>query len=158
MQKILVDPNAPGVADKDIVEAVKVLAKIGTPETKDLLRSMIFDNEHETAVKVAAVSSLDWTENLQPLKDILDGVEDYEVIQSAVKAIERTDMDDFVRQEFSQQLLSLYIRSDSPELRITILDYFRNKPEFVQVVSAVDPGKIHPVVIAHIQEIYDDRD
>jgi hypothetical protein len=150
---------------KEKIDSIHILGKIGSPKIKADIEALIKDKNEDPDVKIAALSSLDWSK--EPLKllelfakgqdyDLLGETQDHDILATAVAVSTRIDMDKDIRGEFNKTFLKIYDEVESPELRLAIIGYFGDKPELNQLLNPVDPKKLDPIVSKYVQELRED--
>jgi hypothetical protein len=110
-----------GTSDEQI-DAIKILAKIGTPDQRAIIESYAKNPNKEIGVQLAAVENIDWDRNPETLIGIiknLNGVSEAAIYMAAAREIKeetRASLDEAVYKGFFQ--------TSRPSTQIAILTYF----------------------------------
>lgn len=141
----------------DQVEAIRLLGQVGTPEQKGKILEDARDPHADTAIRIAAVENIDWTQHLDVVGSLIRS--DPDVGEAIIYIAAEKEMSPESAAALTETVSAVFSPSAEPSLQLAVLHFLaeRNSDRFDSFAAQATSGRYSQAEIEDFNQLLASR-
>lgn len=125
---------------EDREKAIKAIAQVSSPEVKKQILNFILDPNEDIGVRLTAIESFDWKDEVETLANIFQTDESHDIRLATIYTARETKFNDSEKEQLNQVFFQEFQAEPNEFVKLAILDYFSdNQPEKIEQLLTLVP-------------------